>query len=249
MKKLILALTLTTALFSCKKETSTPNNTGNNTTDTTKTSNKTIGNPGPNITDSEGNTYKTVIIGTQTWMAENLKVSKYNDGTTIPNITDVTEWLQSTEGAWAYYDNDADNNTKYGKLYNWYAVSKTTNGNKNVCPNGWHVPTDAEWTVLTDYLGGVSVAGGKMKEVGTTNWNNPNVDASNTSLFTALPGGLRIKYGSSVYFGLLGYWWSTTDYQQNDRDAWSRYIGNDDGGIGSYNEPKEDGLSVRCLKD
>ena len=119
------------------------------------------GKIGPKIKDIEGNLYKTVTIGTQQWMAENLKVSKYIDGTTIPNITDNTQWENNTTGAWSYYNNDAANNTKYGKLYNWYAVSKTTNDNKNVCPTGWYVPTDAEWTVLTDYLGGTTVAGGK----------------------------------------------------------------------------------------
>ncbi|NDF60572.1 MAG: hypothetical protein EB100_05775, partial [Crocinitomicaceae bacterium] len=120
---------------------------------------------GPNISDNDGNTYKTVYIGTQQWMAENLKVTKYNDGTSIPNISNNTQWSNLTTGAWSYYNNDVANNAKYGKLYNWYAVSPTTNGNKNVCPTGWHVPTDAEWTVLTDYLGGENVAGGKMKEV------------------------------------------------------------------------------------
>ena len=119
MKKLIIALTLTSALFSCKKKTNTPANSGKNTADTTKTSNQ---NPtsgyGPNITDSEGNSYKTVYIGTQTWMAENLKVSKYSDGTTIPNITDNTQWQNNTTGAWSYYDKNVANNPKYGKLYN-----------------------------------------------------------------------------------------------------------------------------------
>ena len=128
--------------------------------------------------------------------------SKYNDGTIIPNIADDVQWWKLTTGAWSYYKNDAANNAKYGKLYNWYAVSPTTNGNKNVCPTGGHVPTDAEWTVLTDYLGGASVAGGKMKEVGITSWNSPNTDATNTSLFTGLPGGYRISDGN---FNLIGY--------------------------------------------
>ena len=242
MKQLILALALTSALFSCKKETTTPNNSGNNTTDTTKT----IGKPGPNITDGEGNSYKTVTIGTQTWMAENLKVSKYNDGTTIPNIIDNTQWQNDTSGAWSYYNNDVANNTKYGKLYNWYAVSKTTNGNKNVCPTGWHVPTDAEWTVLTDYLGGSIVAGGKMKEVGTASWNSPNTDATNTSLFTGLPGGYRYSKGVCDYIGSVGGWWSSTEYDTSN--AWNR-------GLSSYNGSayrgyiKTNGLSVRCLRD
>ena len=193
MKQLLLALALTSALFSCQKETTTPDKTNNNDSSVKDT---TIGKPGANITDVEGNSYKTVTIGTQTWMAENIKVSKYSDGTTIPNITDNTQWQNDTSGAWSYYNNDAANNTKYGKLYNWYAVSKTSNGNKNVCPTGWHVPTDAEWTVLIDYLGGETVAGSKMKEVGTTSWNIPNTDATNTSLFSALPGGSRGSFGN-----------------------------------------------------
>jgi uncharacterized protein (TIGR02145 family) len=207
----------------------------------------TIGIPGPNITDAENNTYKTVTIGTQTWMAENLKVSKYSDGTAIPNITDNTQWYQLSTGAWSYYNNDVANNAKYGKLYNWYAVSKISNGNKNVCPTGWHVPTDAEWTVLTEYLGGSSVAGGKMKEVGTTSWNSPNTDATNTSLFTGLPGGYRNSIGYYSDFGLYGYWWGFTEYDTGN--AWYRYLDNDDGNADRDNSVKRNGLSVRCLRD
>ena len=202
---------------------------------------------GPNITDSENNTYTTVYIGTQQWMAENLKVTKYNDGTAIPNITDNTQWSNLTTGAWSYYNNDVANNAKYGKLYNWYAVSPTTNGNKNVCPTGWHVPTDAEWTVLTDYLGGTTVAGGKMKEVGTTSWNSPNTDATNTSLFTGLPGGLRLNVGEYGDVGYSGNWWSSSEH--NTGSAWYRYLSKYDGNTyGDYSN-KAVGLSVRCLKD
>ena len=201
---------------------------------------------GPNITDVEGNLYKTVYIGTQQWMAENLKVSKYSDGTTIPNIFDNTQWQNNTTGAWAYYNNDVANNAKYGKLYNWYAVSPTTNGNKNVCPTGWHVPTDAEWTILTDYLGGPSVAGGKMKEVGTTSWNSPNTDATNTSLFSALPGGYCDDFGNYYFVGFTGYWWSSTG--NNTGDAWFRLLYDSAGDV-SRNYGKNYGLSVRCLRD
>jgi uncharacterized protein (TIGR02145 family) len=242
MKKLILAFALTSALFSCQKETTTPNNTGSNT----------IQNPksgfGPNITDSEGTSYKTVYIGTQTWMAENLKVSKYNDGTTIPNITDNKKWRNDTTGAWCNNNNSDSLGKIYGKLYNWYAVSKTSNGNKNVCPTGWHVPTDAEWTVLTDYLGGEGVAGGKMKEVGTTSWNSPNTEATNTSLFSALPGGDR-DYDGGYYntIGYLGVWWSSTE--GNASNAWNRNLYNGNGGAGRNDNLKKDGLSVRCLRD
>jgi len=199
------------------------------------------------VTDIEGNSYKIVKIGTQVWMAENLKTAKYNDGTTIPNVTDYDQWSNLTTGAWAYYNNDAANNAKYGKLYNWYAVNPTTNGNKNICPTGWHVPTDAEWTVLTDYLGGASVAGGKMKEVGTTNWRSPNTDVTNTSLFTGLPGGARFYLGYYNAIGFNGFWWSSTEY--NTSDAWYRYLNYYDGNAYRYSYGKSYGLSVRCLRD
>jgi uncharacterized protein (TIGR02145 family) len=247
MKKLTFTFALLSALFACKKETSTPNNSGNNTTDTTKTSNQIIGKLGPNITDVDGNSYKTVTIGEQTWMAENLKTSKYNDGTEIPNILDNTQWKKNTTGAWSYYNNDAAKNAKYGKLYNWYAVSKRTNGNKNICPTGWHVPTDDEWAVLTDYLGGYQLAGGKMKEVGTTSWNSPNIDDTNTSLFTGLPGGNRYYNGDYSAIGYYGYWWSSSEL--NTTNAWLRVLGFNSGSAhrGSYN--KKYGFSVRCLRD
>jgi uncharacterized protein (TIGR02145 family) len=202
---------------------------------------------GSNITDIDGNSYKTVYIGTQQWMAENLKTAKYNDGAGIPNVTGNTQWQNNTTGAWSYHNNDAANNAKYGKLYNWYAVSKTTNGNKNVCPKGWHAPTDAEWTVLTDYLGGLNVAGGKMKEVGTTKWNSPNIDATNTSLFTGLPGGYRDFNGDFSYIGGYGYWWSSTE--NNTDNAWNQRLLNYNGTAGRGASDKKFGISVRCLRD
>ncbi len=202
---------------------------------------------GPNINDVEGNSYKTVYIGTQQWMAENLKVTKYNDGTAIPNITDYMQWTNLNTGAWAYYNDDIANNSKYGKLYNWYALSPTTNGNKNICPTGWHVPTDSEWTVLTDYLDGITVAGGKMKEVGTTNWNSPNTDASNTSLFTALPGGRKTSGGNYLEIGTSGYWWSFTE--SNITDSRYFYLSIYDGIFHRVAYIKKAGFSVRCLKD
>ena len=197
---------------------------------------------GSNITDVEGNSYKTVYIGNQQWMAENLKVSKYSDGTDIPNITDNSQWENNTTGAWCNYNNDAANNAKYGKLYNWYVVSPTTNGNKNVCPTGWHVPTDSEWKVLIDYLGGDTIAGGKMKEAGTINWNSPNEGSTNLSLFSALPAGYRfggIRDGSD--------WWSSTEYNNNviwciNVNAYTVFVYN-------YQQYKNNGFSIRCLKD
>jgi uncharacterized protein (TIGR02145 family) len=201
---------------------------------------------GPNITDAESNTYKTVYIGTQQWMAENLKVTKYNDGTAIQYVTDNTQWQNNTTGAWAYYNNDAANNAKYGKLYNWYAVSPTTNGNKNVCPTGWHVPTDAEWTVLTDYLG-ASVAGVKMKEVGTTSWISPNTDATNTSLFTGVPGGSRNNFGNYSNIGNGADWWSSSEYSADE--AWYRNLYYLSNGVNRFFLNKNFGVSIRCLKD
>ena len=199
------------------------------------------------VMDGDGNVYKTVVIGKQEWFAENLRTSKYNDGTPIPNVTDNIQWSNLNTGAWAYYNNDAAYNAKYGKLYNWYAISPTTNGTKNICPLGWHVPTDAEWTVLTDYLGGTIVAGGKMKEVGTTNWNSPNTDATNKSGFTGLPGGYRLYDGYYSGVGSNGTWWSSTENLTNN--AWYRLLTNDDGNADRSNGNKEDGLSVRCLRD
>ena len=203
----------------------------------------------PSITDIDGTLYKTVNIGTQQWMAENLKVTKYNDGTDIPNITDNVLWYNNTTGAWAYYNNDAANNEKYGKLYNWYTVSPTKNGDKNVCPTGWHVPSDAEWKVLTDYLGGTNVAGSKMKEVGTTNWTSPNIDATNTSLFTGLPGGYRQPYpGDYIDIGNSGSWWSYSG-EDNTSGSWFRGLNYSNGKAVTGTYYKVAGLSVRCLRD
>ncbi len=201
---------------------------------------------GKPITDIDGNVYRTVNIGNQQWMAENLKVSKYNDGTDIPNIIDAAEWSSLTTGAWAYYNNNEANNDKYGKLYNWYAVSPDK---KNVCPTGWHVPTDAEWTVLTEYLGGGTVAGGRMKEVGITSWISPNTDATNSSLFTGLPGGIRGDNGSCYVFGINGYWWSSSEYEGYTNYAWNRGLSKEIGTVYTNSFGKKEGLSVRCLKD
>ena len=205
------------------------------------------GKPGLSITDVDGNIYKTVIIGTQTWMAENLKTSRYNDGNFIPNIKDSIAWSELSTGAWCYHNNNEKNNVKYGKLYNWYAVNPTTNGNKNVCPNGWHVPSAGEWTVLSEYLGGDLVAGGKLKGVDTTNWDSPNVEATNTSLFTGLPFGGRAKNGVFYGYGYIGHWWSSTD--ENSISAWYRDVIVKYGIFSKDYIFKKNGMSIRCLKD
>lgn len=121
------------------------------------------------MTDQEGNVYKTITIGTQTWMAENLRTTTYNDGTVIPNVTDNDEWADLSTPAYCWYDNDSATYAQtYGALYNWYTVATDS-----LCPTGWHVPTDAEWTILTDTLGGLTIAGGLLKETGTTHWTAP----------------------------------------------------------------------------
>ncbi len=198
--------------------------------------------------------YNTVTIGTQLWMAENLKTTKYNDGTPIPNVTDNTAWAALTTGAFSDYNNTPANSTIYGRLYNWYAVDNNaatkvaSNGGKNVCPTGWHVPTDAEWTTLTTYLGGESVAGGKLKETGTTHWLSPNTGATNETGFTALPGGNRYGDGSFDNIGGDGNWWSSTEYSTTT-PAWYRLMHYSGATVYRGYNDKQSGFSVRCVRD
>jgi uncharacterized protein (TIGR02145 family) len=211
------------------------------------------------VSDIDGNTYKTIQIGTQTWMAENLRTTKYRDGSNIPVVTDYTQWannwnngkpLQQPMMCW--YNNSLTpyEINKFGALYNWYAINPSTNGNKNVCPTGWHVPTDAEWTTLTTSLGGDSLAGGKMKNTDTKTrfWYSPNTDATNSSGFSGLAGGYRIKSGDFVAIGSFGLWWSSTELTTTN--AQDRALGYNDGKVDrSGIISKTCGLSVRCLRD
>jgi uncharacterized protein (TIGR02145 family) len=186
--------------------------------------------------DIEGTQYKTVEIGTQIWMAENLKTTKYNDGSSIALITDNAEWSGLTTPAYCWYENDISNKDIYGALYNWYAVNRG-----NLCPSGWHIPTDAEWTILTTFLGGEDIAGGKLKETGTRHWN-PNVDATNITGYSAVPGGFRGNSGSFFdmsYFG--GYWWTADE-------NWQRLIQSHSGSISSQSGDDAFGASVRCIQ-
>jgi uncharacterized protein (TIGR02145 family) len=212
---------------------------GNEISFITQSRNNISFNPGltySTLLDIEGNEYETIQIGNQTWMAENLRTTKYNDGVSIPVVNDNTSWLNLTTAAYCWYDNDISGKDIYGALYNWYTV---TSG--NLCPAGWHVPNDEEWTELTVYLGGGSVAGGKLKETGTAHWN-PNTDATNESGFTALHGGMRGNGG--VFFDLGyygGYWWSATE-------NWSRTIYCRSTEINSHFDINTTGFSVRCVK-
>jgi len=194
------------------------------------------------VKDADGNKYNTVKIGTQVWMVENLKTTKYNDGTPIPNVTDSAEWINLTTGAYCNYDNIESNDEIYGRLYNWYAVNTG-----KLAPKGWHVPSDYEWSILINYLGGYESSGGKLKETGFTHWKSPNYGATNETGFTALPGGSRYRYGTFGKVGDIGYWWSATE--SDDSLACCRillyYTNAEISGFGT----KDNGCSVRLVKD
>jgi len=158
------------------------------------------------VIDIDGNIYSTIIVGTQVWIKENLKVTHYRNGDPILNVPDPTQWSSLTTGAYCNYKNDVNNGDIYGRLYNWYAV----NDIRGLAPNGWHIATDDEWTVLTTFLGGESYSGGMLKEIGTSHWNNPNLGASDIIGFAALPGG---NLGNNTFWdiGINGLWWCSTE--------------------------------------
>lgn len=208
------------------------------------------------IDSRDGNEYNWVQIGDQVWMAENLAY--------LPSVNMVADGSEDAAGSYYYvygYDGtnvtDAKataNYTTYGVLYNWTAAmageaSSTANpsGIQGVCPTGWHLPSDAEWTQLTDYLGGESVAGDKLKETGTTHWLSPNTGATNETGFTALPGGYRSYHGTFYNIGYSGYWWSATDFNSNN--AWSRTMRYNSSSVYRDYDHKELGFSVRCVRD
>jgi len=206
------------------------------------------------VTDIDGNVYQTIKIGDQWWMVENLKVTHYRNGDPIPNVTDGGTWSGLTTGAYCEYNNDPGNVVTYGRLYNWYAVDDS----RNIAPEGWHVPSDAEWKQLEMYLG-MSQAeadatgwrgtdeGGKLKEAGTTHWLSPNTGATNESGFTALPGGYRL--GSGLYYsvGSNALFWSSTEY--DGYGAWFRYLGYSSSQVYRYDYDERGGFSVRCVRD
>jgi uncharacterized protein (TIGR02145 family) len=192
------------------------------------------------VTDIDGNVYKTVKIGNQIWMAENLKTTRYNDGTPIPNVKDNNEWSNLKTGAYCYYNNNYSNNAIYGTLYNWYAVNTG-----KLAPKGWHVPSYSEWKTLMAYLGGEDIAGGKMKSL--TLWNSPNKDATNSSGFSGLPAGGRSSDGTFYYIGYNGYFWSSTYCDTNN--PWLFYLNFNYSYIYAYSLTKGFGSSVRCVKN
>ena len=207
------------------------------------------------MTDQQGNVYKTIAIGTQEWMAENLKTSIYRNGESIANITDSIQWSNLITGAWCYYNNDIQFECPYGKLYNWYTVVDS----RNVCPTGWHMPTDGEWSVLINYFdptanGGSNFpnsAGGKLKSPGLQYWLSPNQDAINESGFSGLPAGLRHDFGAFSTIGFTGSWWSSTEFSIAFAFAWGRNLSYFSGDA-NRSDPlpyKNRGYSLRCLRD
>ena len=194
------------------------------------------------VKDIDGNIYKTVSIGNQIWMADNLKTTRYNDNTSIPLVSDNNEWRSLTSPCYCWYNNDASTyRYTYGALYNWYTVATI-----KLCPTGWHVPTHGQWSALATYLGGESIAGDKLKEAGESHWIRPNAGASNESGFTALPGGGRTN-GTFEDIGIAGGWWSSTAYDGGI--AWCRELDDDQVLLITGYLSKSEGFSVRCIKD
>jgi uncharacterized protein (TIGR02145 family) len=207
------------------------------------------------FTDIDGNIYDTIAIGTQVWMKQNLKVSKYRNGDPIPTNLSNSAWSGTTSGAYAIYNNAVLNDSIYGKLYNWYAVADP----RGLCPTGWHVPSDAEWQTLETSLGmpaselnntggrgSAQNVGGKMKAVSSL-WLAPNTGATNSSGFTGLPGGYRASDGTFNSIGNYGFWWSST--QNSTSFAWNRYLYHFGALVGRGNPTESYGFSVRCVRD
>ena len=206
------------------------------------------------VADIEGNQYQTVQIGSQLWMAENLRSGRYCNGDVIPNVQDSIQWGNLNYGAWVHMNNNPSNEVPYGKLYNWYAV----NDQRNICPCGWHVATDAEWNTLVRYLdnnynptiiGGQSIiAGGKIKAVGTQYWKEPNAGATNESGFSAQPGGSRGDFITFYGINQASYWWSASVESQGDMPYFRRVYFEDTWLDRSFGL-KNFGMSVRCVKN
>ena len=198
------------------------------------------------LTDVDHNIYKTITIGNQTWMAENLRTTKYRNGEVIPYVTSNDDWKGLKTAAYSSYENttDLEKIATYGYLYNWFAVSDQ----RNLAPEGWHVATDEEWKVLTTFLEGESVAAGELKEVGSLHWNDTNTGATNSTGFTALPAGRR-EYtdGSFINEGYNGFWWTSSPY--NPDYSWYRQMNYDAVFVNPANFHKQYGFSVRCVKD
>ena len=229
-------------LISCEKDNNkNSSNPTNGKTTAVFNSNITYGK----LTDQDGNEYKTVTIGSQTWMAENLRTTKYRNGDIIPKVSDNTEWKNLNSGAYCNYRNTNSNDTiaTYGRLYNWFAVKD----NRNLAPIGWHVPTQDEWSTLYYYLNTNFIAGTKLKENGFSHWSNSNQGGDNSSGFTALPGGFRLNVnGTYESIGLQGIWWNSTEPTSYGSTV-SLFFNSSN--VNIYVGAKTSGCSVRLVKD
>jgi len=240
---LLLGAVALLAFSSCKKDNENPAPTANNGPSTPTTCQYSS-----TVTDIDGNVYPVVTIGGQHWMAQNLRTAHYNDGSPITNESDGVAWGGLTLGAWCSYANDGANDSIYGKLYNWHAASTT-----GLCPQGWHLPSDTEWTQLADQLGGWNVAGGKLKA--NTLWASPNTGATNASCFTAVPSGCRAEtfvspFETAITFtgmGEWGYFWSSTI--SGTGQAYQRMLVYGNAGIHSGTASWKNGYCVRCVMD
>jgi uncharacterized protein (TIGR02145 family) len=194
------------------------------------------------IRDGDGNIYTSVKIGTQIWMAENLKTTKYNDGTDIPEVTGTLEWTNLTSPGYCWYDNDIANKNLCGAFYNWYTVNTG-----KLCPTGWHIPTDSDLTAFIKFLGGINSAG-KIKETGNIHWKNPNLGATNESGFNAIASGSRSGYDGIFYqIGEYDMWWYFNNSVSDPVYFFIIYY--DSVAFNFFSASKRDGISVRCLKD
>jgi uncharacterized protein (TIGR02145 family) len=223
---------------------------------TTKTNNQTA-QENAQLLDIMGNKYSAIAIGTQIWMAENLRTNRYNDGTAIPLVADSAKWHYRETPGYCWYKNDEITYIVYGPLYNWYAVNTGI-----LCPVGWRVPTEKDWSVLAGYLNDNGDAGGKLKEKGTRHWKAPNAGATNETKFTALPGGGREDTGEfgSMFIepaGISGSWWSSSEDLSESTpptpgpptNAYNRIMKSSDNGLYGGTYPKGYGMSVRCIKN
>lgn len=200
--------------------------------------------PTPKATDADGNVYNSVRIGEQIWMAENLRTTKYSDGTPIPEVTGNSEWASLTTPAFCWYANEkATYGSKYGALYNFYAVNTG-----NLCPVGWHIPSNEEFQQLADYLGGDAVAGSKLKDKDSLYWAGPDTLATNETGFSARPGGYRNENnGDFALMGTHGFWWSTKTHSTTN--AWNWIVEKNQNNLHTLNHSRKRGYSVRCIKD
>jgi uncharacterized protein (TIGR02145 family) len=209
------------------------------------------------LTDIDGNKYYIQRIGTHLWMANNLRTTKYADGKPIPEVSSTADWkaLTSSDIGYCWYPTVPDYAYKYGLLYTWSAAmngstGSTTNIVQGVCPTGWHLPNLSEWLELINFLGGINIAGGKMKEADITYWKNPNTGATNESGFSGLPGGMRNYDGSfEVLDGSHGYWWSTTESEVTWNSCSGVSLNYSNGYANVVSDISKTGHSVRCLKD